>query len=236
VLALLSNGSVYEKVGGVAAVAESAWRETELVEPLLRVLEAEQQDAHASAIAILAEIPGALRGREGLLQRHRNDLVPATRAAVVRALRSSEVDDGVAVGFATSALRDREDSVRLAAVQTLEELGARARSAFPVVLEVMQHDEDETVRYLAGRALHVLGPGPASAIPKLMEALNHEDDDVAAAAASALGAIGAAATMAEPLLLTMAREDRYSRRSDAATEALITIMGEAYWRRHLASD
>ena len=70
----------------------------------------------------------------------------------------------------------------------------------------------------AASALRLLGPGGERAVPELVKALEHEDVELRRVAASALGAIGAAASeLALPALIRALEDDGFLVGSEAAS-------------------
>jgi HEAT repeat protein len=80
------------------------------------------------------------------------------RVKAVRRLGQIGGGDPAAVAAVTDALRDKEATVRQAAVLALENLGPAAASAVPALTEVASRDPDKAVRSDATKALeHIRG-------------------------------------------------------------------------------
>lgn len=94
-------------------------------------------------------------------------------------------------------LKSEDTSKRVSAICALAEIGSKAASAVPALIETVE-DLDWVVRVASITALGEIGPAARDAVPALIEALGRED--VCVSAAIALGRIGPAAAEAlEPL-------------------------------------
>jgi HEAT repeat protein len=123
-----------------------------------------------------------------------------------------------AVPALIDTLSNRDGETRCAALASLRHIGARAASAAPFLLRVLEADPHGGVRRSAAHGLWEIGARPAMAVPALMRALGDTNTAVRQAAAEALGTYGRAASTAIPSLEALL-EDRPAVRK-AATIAL----------------
>jgi HEAT repeat protein len=93
------------------------------------------------------------------------------------------------VSEALQALRDADWQVRTAAAMALEEIGARAAAAIPVLIQTLEEDRREDVREAAAEALGSIKPKATEAISALTKALDDPSPYVRWAVARALNAI-----------------------------------------------
>jgi lysophospholipase L1-like esterase len=120
----------------------------------------------------------------------------AVRRAAARAL--GQARDRAAAPALFAALADPRESVRWAAAQALDRLGA-APEDVPRLEEALRSD-DPYVRSFAAFTLGRLGPPAAPAVPALIEAYRREEREGRGAAVGALGALGSSAAAAVPAL------------------------------------
>jgi hypothetical protein len=126
------------------------------------------------------------------------------------------------------ALRSNQKTTRLAAVQTLGNIGHDgiaaisdlARPAIPDVIEAALHDQDHEVRIFAAVTLGEIGPGAEAAVEPFVELLQkvpyEEDPQMICVVVDALGLIGPRARPALPVLTSMAENPRHLARAFAA--------------------
>lgn len=103
------------------------------------------------------------------------------------ALEALEKYGDKALPALTSALKNRNPSVRLSAVETLARLEAN-NTARPLAIALKDRDQD--VRERAAYALGALGRAAKETVPTLIIALKDPQATVRAAAADALGSVG----------------------------------------------
>jgi HEAT repeat protein len=118
-------------------------------------------------------------------------------------------------------LHDPDYSVRLAAVEALDEFGPAAAPAVPDLIEILSEDSD-----LPGSAMTTLldiGPAAAPAVPALIKVLDDDDYGYRGLAAQALGSIGPDAKTALPKLEELLSGDSNSSVRVSAGEALGNI-------------
>ncbi len=162
--------------------------ETEsVIRSLADALGDESPKVRLAAEAALKEIGGA--ARSVLLEAMQVPVGTEKKAAATRLFgmlaAGSDVDLLVAalgdIGFASpevvkglcSALRDKESSVRSEAVQALEELGGKAKTAVPDLIETMRTDKN--LRYLARTAIEEIGD--AQSVKMVRDALTNEKNE-----------------------------------------------------------
>jgi HEAT repeat protein len=119
-------------------------------------------------------------------------------------------------------LRSGTDAERVAAVNTLWGMGARARAAVPDLADALA-EQDPALRVAAAMALESMGPAAEGAVAALSRALGDRDAGVRQAAVKALGAIGPAARPALPALTRALRRASWPE----AEEAVRRIRGLA---------
>lgn len=116
-------------------------------------------------------------------------------------------------------LADEHAGNRVDAVAALEQMGASARRAMPLLIEALK-DTDARVRALAATAIWRIGHNAAEdavgAMPALIEALKDPSNEVRRMAAVALSALGPAAEPAIPALLELLESDDSAVRLSAA--------------------
>ncbi len=128
-----------------------------------------------------------------------------------------------AVPLLEGLLSSSEARNRSSAARVLGRYGKDAKGSIPGLIRLVQVDTDLDVREAAARSLGDLGSIAKAAVPALMEiAENDRWPRIRAAAMSALGEMRQAAKAAIPLL-KKAYEDRNSRISIAARNALFRI-------------
>jgi HEAT repeat protein len=123
-----------------------------------------------------------------------------------------------AVPSLVKVLRDRDEAVKVAALQALRASKAEAREAIP---ELMLLLGDPRVRSQASLTLGSIGK---EAMPALLKALDNEDDDYTrVGAAMTLGHLGEDAEAAVPRLEVLARRDPSLKVRETAATALRRI-------------
>jgi hypothetical protein len=126
----------------------------------------------------------------------------------------------------TTALTDRDVSVRIAAAWSLTQL---ARAAAPAVDPLVRAlgDSDHVVRGLAAVALRGAGPLPGAAIDALASHLSDPDDGVRMMSGNAIAAQGHAAIRAMPALLAAGAAPNHPHVQRAIADALGAIGPDA---------
>jgi len=94
---------------------------------------------------------------------------------------------------------ERADKLKIP-VNRLGQIGATAKDAVPVLIEVLAENNTD-IKQKAAESLGSIGPVAKEAVPALIVALEHSEDAVAKAAADALGNIGPGAKEAVPVLV-----------------------------------
>src|SRR5262249_37620851 len=89
---------------------------------------------------------------------------PADRTGLVRAIGSFGPDAKPAVSTVTSALNDRDATVRAAAAWALSQIGPAGSEGVPALANALA-DPSGPVRILAALALKAMGPNAAAAVP-----------------------------------------------------------------------
>ena len=118
------------------------------------------------------------------------DPAAGRRLSAVYSLTSFEADDAV-VGAFIGASRDRDESVRVAALQALQGRGARLRSRSLETIRAAMEDPAARVRYAAAYALIDFGIGVEPMVPALIRHAEHDPDlTVRDTVARALGSLG----------------------------------------------
>jgi HEAT repeat protein len=97
--------------------------------------------------------------------------------------------------------------VRLFAIQILGEVGAEAKSAVPMLAELVR-DRDSAIRLKAVKSLAEIGIVAESAVPDLTVALSDADPQIRGEAATALGKIGEGAKSAVPALVATLNDSK----------------------------
>ena len=121
------------------------------------------------------------------------DPAAGRRLSAVYSLTSFEADDAV-VGAFIGASRDRDESVRVAALQALQGRGARLRSRSLETIRAAMEDPAARVRYAAADALIDFGVGVEPMVPALIRHAEHDPDlTVRDTVARALGSLGPSA-------------------------------------------
>ena len=125
-----------------------------------------------------------------------NSSDPQVRGRAVRALRSVLNTDGkvtkmeAAVVPLAQALGDKDQVVRDIALGVLSELGPRAHSAAPVIVESLRVEEDREQKKLLMLMVGMFGPVAGDAVGLLRAELRGDDEDLQLFAALALARIG----------------------------------------------
>jgi HEAT repeat protein len=126
-----------------------------------------------------------------------------------------------AVPALVKALRDRDEAVKVAALQALRASKGEAREAIPELILLLG---DPRVRSQASLTLGSIGK---EALPALLKALDNEDDDYTrVGAAMTLGHLGEDAEAAVPRLEILARKDPSRKVRETAATALRRIRKE----------
>jgi HEAT repeat protein len=209
---------------------------------LVKTLKDKDEKVRVASARALAQMgPKAKTAVAALAEALRD--TPAVRLAAREALGSVGKE---AVPFLVQALKDKDDVIRLLAVQGLGRLGPEAKTAIPALIEALK-DRHRIVSDIAWNTLRQLGDEAVpsllealadkenplairllgtlrakSAVPKLIKLLEDPDPRRRELAASTLGDIGAAAKEAQ-LALNKLLADKDRAVSAAAERALRTI-------------
>jgi HEAT repeat protein len=150
---------------------------------------------------------------------------PGNKVLAAAALVALGADPDANAKVVLTALKDKTPTARAAraaAVEAVEYLGAKGRTAVPDLLDVLQDKaQSGPVRERAARSLGKLGAPARDAIRPLTDLLKDPDKGVRRAAAEALGLMGPEAVVAAPKLRELAKTDRDV--ADAAEAALEKI-------------
>jgi HEAT repeat protein len=104
------------------------------------------------------------------------------RIGMILILGTMAIADKPSMMAMISAFKDKDEAVRMTAIEAVSKLGA---AAVPSLAEALK-DKDKNSKICACVVLEKLGPGGKLALAGLMEASKSNDDDVRAAAAKAL--------------------------------------------------
>lgn len=122
------------------------------------------------------------------------------------------------------ALADTADAVRMSAGMALAAEGVRAEGAVPALHNALHDSAHAAVRWQAAMILGSLESSAGqTSVPVLAEALSDSDPQVRAAAAEALGKIGAPSVAALPELRALVNDDGDASVRLKAIEALLII-------------
>ncbi len=184
---------------------------TEVVNPLVKMMQTAKLEVKVTATNILGEIsdPVVFKPLQNLLR----DPEPSVRSAAICALEKSGCRD--ALPALVSSLRDNSRAVRLAAAQVLGTLG-NLSTVEPLIRLV--DDSDWEVRRAAVQSLGKLGD--ARAFPTVAKRLDDKEQEVREVAADAMGRVGND-SIVEKMVMTMV--DANSGVRQAAARALAKI-------------
>jgi hypothetical protein len=112
-------------------------------------------------------------------------------------------------------LQSPSSGARLAALWALRDLGDRAATALPQLIERLQ-DSDASLRTEAAEVIGGLGPAAEAAVPALLDASLQDEDDLVVAAVGALGKVGRRADVVVPTLVHLLGSTRPNLRVQAA--------------------
>jgi HEAT repeat protein len=144
---------------------------------------------------------------------------PRQRVSVLMAIARLGAGAAAAAPAVTRALTDDPEAyVRVAAANTLGELGPDAREATSALTRSLRSD-DASLRLAAATALGRLRPDGAATVTALIASLSDGEHRVRRAAVQALGEVGPPAAQAVPFLVDLLRPPGDSMVPDAA-EAL----------------
>lgn len=162
------------------------------------------------------------------------DADPDIAIPVLLAALSKEEDDKEVRGEAANALGrfaisgenvitalmdsagDAEHVVRIKSVSALGRIGASAKSALPLLLEILASDKSPAIRQQAVFAVSQIGFGDQEAVLPALIAAMEKDDEVMVAAASVIGSWGEQGAPAIPSLVNALRSGNYRVREVAA--------------------
>ncbi len=138
-----------------------------------------------------------------LIRELANDNVGAARA--LGKLESEAVDTVPALVAALERTSDTE--FRLAAVQSLGQLGSKARAAAPVLLSMLP-DSDYRVRWAAATAVGDIDADPALALPRLIPLLQTDSSYLCGHVIRTIGKIGSSSPEAVDALVALLSHER----------------------------
>lgn len=186
------------------------------------------------------------------------DKDPEVRVSAALALLRIDTSNNSAMKFLIASLKNDKQGTAgpEAAAYAFQQLGPRAKSAFPDLIEATKHkdngvrmnaidsitaidgksavkplidslsDKDYLVRWAALRALGKLGPISAPSVPQIIIALNDDDYLVSEAAAKSLGQIGPKAIAAITHLKEISESDRNDDLKKIAANSLKLILAK----------
>jgi HEAT repeat protein len=112
-------------------------------------------------------------------------------------------------------VQESDDSINQRVIEVLKAMRGEARSALPVLLDVLKGRYWETTAAAAAEALSEIGE-PEAVVPALIEALYHEHADVGKAAMRSLAKLGPAAEAAIPRLVLILWKPSQEEKEEAA--------------------
>ena len=136
---------------------------------------------------------------DALLKEDRSAIYDAMKAAEQRRMETS------AVAVLTEALQHKDETVRMLAAETLDEIGFPARISTSALISALR-DECMYVRNYAASALGNIGPEARAATPALLISLRDQSSSVRWSACEALGQIDASAKYVVPAMIKMVQD------------------------------
>lgn len=152
-----------------------------------------------------------------------------TRQAAINAIGNMDVEAGAAIPDLVKLLHDQDVEVRRNAAWALYRVGPQDPAILPTLVEAYQNDKDPETHDRLGDCLMKFGAQAKAALPTLVEDLRRaieRDDQNSIGSIRILGAMGADAKPAVPLLIRALRGSNWQRHGEAAV-ALEQIGPEA---------
>lgn len=206
-----TTGSETQRVRAIRQLGAENKQAAEVVPVLTQLLADKSAVIRARAAHALGQIGAAAKPAAEPLAAMLKDSDPVARRQAVQALVAIRPGREVMLPLFIRLMEDPDQAVRLRAMHAIADGG-------PTVVPGMIHAlENDKTAYYACLILRDIGPEARDAAPALAKALKHARPEVRREAALALGAIGSAASSAEPQLVA-ALDDELTR--NAATLAL----------------
>ncbi|MEZ4866975.1 MAG: HEAT repeat domain-containing protein [Caldilineaceae bacterium] len=181
--------------------------------PVLKMLQTlgmeSNGDVREQAVLALGQLGQQTRAVTPSLLTALGDAEAKVRGAAVRALKATAQEPGVTPALVNTLREDLASGVRATAATTLGEAGAPTPTVVAALADALA-DSDQQVQGAAAHALGALGPAAAEAVPALLALVQgegHYRNEMArmlsfrAAAAGALGQIGAVTPAVVPALI-----------------------------------
>jgi len=232
VMKLVGDKEPALRVAAAAALGKIGSSSPESVKRLSNALNDSRLAVHVAALKSLAQMgPVAASVADDVKTYLGTSHEPAANVWAAAVLVSFSVDADAHLKFILAALKDKTPTARfarVAAIDAIGVLGAKAQSAVPDLRDalkdksVVSRNDRSTVRERAARSLGRLGGETARlAIPALTEMLRDSDPNARRAAIESLGMMGPIAVVAVAKLRELSRTDPVL--ADVAFDALERI-------------
>jgi HEAT repeat protein len=208
------TGSEAQRIAAIQELAAAGPKSAEAVPLLIELLTDSSPAIRARAAHALGEIGAAAKPAAEALAEMLKDADAVARRQAVRALIAIRPGREVMIPLFVRLMEDPDPGVRVRVMNGIADGGA---AVVPGLIKAL---ENEKTAYYACLILRDIGPEARDAAPALAKTLSDARPEVRREAALALGAIGAAASSAEPQLAA-ALGDELTR--EAATFALAQI-------------
>ena len=191
-----------DDVKGMAAVGLvrlDAWRDQDVVPPLVAALNSSDETVLYSALGALGELgPAAEQAVPALLQalNHKDPMVAESAAEALGKIGQA------ALPALLEALNGPDTAVRAQAAKALEGIGGAGQAAAAQLIGMLKH-EAAAVRAAAARALGEMADDNPEVVSRLIETLSDDNLRVRMAAVRALGRVGSSAREAVPALIKL---------------------------------
>lgn len=166
------------------------------------LLEEDEPDVRQAAAKALGRVGTSADIAVASLMRAMQDSRPEVRREAAMSLgRLKPASEKMVVGLTQRLADDTEKvEVRVAAANSLGNLGPPAKSAVPILVATLDQGDRDLLK-ASIQTLGKIGPEASAAVPSLRKALDRAEPDIRYAAAKALGDIGPAAGAAVPDLV-----------------------------------
>lgn len=202
---------VCRTLGAVGADAKAA------VPDLTQLLKDENSKVRAYAAFALGRIGKPAMPAADALIKNAFDEDPLVRRATLRALRAIDPPQEKTLPIVIRILEEGDVSAIIPALTTLAEEG---KDAVPRLRKALEHEQ---AQYWACVVLADIGPDAASAVKDIANVLKAKDPDTRLQALVALGNIGEPSKDVTPVILDVAKADKFPHVRYAAVYALGTI-------------